>query len=188
MNKIKIIENLVKKECGNSKYFAYKDFQWNHMNSVRKYSVELAKKLKADVYTVEIAALLHDIGRLRYGPDNHELTSSEEAVKILQKLRFEKGFIEKIRRIILTHRGHSKHKPKSLEEKIVACADAMSHFDSVPELLILMAKNPGTSIKFTKEWVNKKIANAWIKVSRIPFAREMVRKKYEAAQLLLKEH
>lgn len=45
---------------------------------------------------LRIAALLHDIGRIKFGPEKHEETGAREAEKILKELKLEEKTIGKI--------------------------------------------------------------------------------------------
>ncbi len=111
-----------------------------HSKAVQRLSVEWARKIKAnghrvDVDFVKTAALLHDIGRFAYPPHTrHKILHGIEGGKILRK----EGYPRHAR---LTERhigaGISKsdikkqglplpmkdYVPKTIEEKIVACAD-----------------------------------------------------------------
>ena len=93
---IKEIANFVKEACFKSKW-KYKKWQWDHVVLVRKHALKLADKVKADKKIVEVAALLHDIGRIKYKPKNHEITSAKETEKILKKLKLDEEFIKKVK-------------------------------------------------------------------------------------------
>jgi len=101
-------------------------FWFLHLKPVIDYSKELAKKYNANIETVWLSAILHDIARL----DNlepHDEISSERAYNILLEEGFSKKISTEVKNIILTHRC-KKYKPRTLEQKILATADAMSHF------------------------------------------------------------
>jgi len=185
--KIKQIEEIVKKACYENKFFSEKEFQWRHTDFVRNFSVKLAKKLKADVELCEVAALLHDIGRMRYGPDDHEITSAKDTDKILHELGYNEEFIKKASRAVLTHRGSTKPDPVTIEEKIVACADAMSHFEDAAMLFAIMNREAKEHKKTAPELIeifSSKLDRAWVKVCRIPEAQKMLKKKREALKLI----
>ncbi|KKQ44488.1 MAG: hypothetical protein US63_C0026G0007 [Candidatus Moranbacteria bacterium GW2011_GWC2_37_8] len=100
---------------------------WNvHLKPVIDIAKKLAVKYEADLEIVWLAAVLHDIGQFD-DIENHDTVGSEKAYKIL----FERGYSEeiaaKVRDVILTHRVKS-YLPETLEQKIVATADAMAHF------------------------------------------------------------
>ena len=70
------------------------------------------------------------------------------------------------------------------EAECIASADAMSHFDEIPQLfesaLIRFKMNPEEG----KKWILEKLKRDWKKL--IPEAKKLVRDKYKAAKLLLK--
>ena len=100
-----------------------------HCKCVRDLAIKIAKIAKADLITVEIGALLHDIGRSK----THGIYHAFEGVKIAKKNRFPTKIIKIIERHIGA--GISKETavklglppkdyiPRTLEEKIVCHAD-----------------------------------------------------------------
>lgn len=100
---------------------------WNiHIKPVIEYSKRMAEKYGADIEAVWLGATLHDIARLS-DEEPHDEIGSEKAYKILLEKGFGKELAEKVKKIILTHRCR-KYPPETLEQKIVASADAMAHF------------------------------------------------------------
>ncbi|MBD3263032.1 HD domain-containing protein [Candidatus Woesearchaeota archaeon] len=184
MDKLKKVEEIVKASCLTSKRFKAHKFQWAHVQSVRKFAIELAKKLNADIEIVDMAALLHDIGRVRYSHEDHEKTSAEDSEKILKELDYPNEFIKKVIRAVLTHRGSALPEPETTEEKIVACADAMSHFDNLLTLFYVYMRDFEKTPEEAREWTVGKIEKAWRKVCKIPEAKELLEEKYKAAKLI----
>jgi uncharacterized protein len=172
----------------------YKEDYYYHFIPVVKYSLLLAKKYKVkDKELVEIAAWLHDIGRLpKIGKklqkeNEHHIIGARKAEKILKKLCYPAGKIENVKRIVLAHRGHySEFLPKTIEEKIIANADAMSHFEVLP-LLVFWRTIRGFSFEDTLDWIKGKMERGWkIKIT-LPEAKKMVRKKYLRNMEIIKE-
>ena len=97
-----------------------------HIPFVIKKSRELAVKYKADEEIAWASAILHDIARLD-NAEPHDEIGSEKAYNILIEKGFKEDFAKKVKDIILTHRC-KKYPPENLEQKILATADAMSHF------------------------------------------------------------
>ncbi len=157
-----------------------------HILAVVKYSKLLAKKLGANEETAEIAALLHDIGRIKFGGENHEITGIPEAEKILSELKYSKEVIDEVKHCIESHRGSKNIPPKTSIAKIVASADAMAHFDSVPHLLKLGLAKSNNDFGKASIWVHEKLDRSWKKIT-IPEAREMVKEKYEAFKILFND-
>ena len=104
-----------------------------HLSLVVKYYKQLARFEKADEEIVELAAFLHDIGRIKFDDENHEITGAFEAEKILQELNYPKGVIEEVKHCVKTHRGNYPINSKAAE--IIRDADAISHFDIIPVLV-----------------------------------------------------
>ncbi|MBU2052961.1 MAG: HD domain-containing protein [Nanoarchaeota archaeon] len=160
-----------------------------HILPVVKNALLLADKLKADKEVIEIAAWLHDIGRAISRNDfekenEHHIVGEKESIKILNKLGYEKDFIRKVSHCVLTHRGRKEPDPETIEAKIVSSADAMAHFDTFLDLFRFFLT---TEESFEKAviGVEAKINRNWNK-KMIPEAKEMVKDKYDAIILLIK--
>jgi putative nucleotidyltransferase with HDIG domain len=104
----------------------YSNF-WNfHLKPVIDYSKAMAVKYKADLEVVWLGALFHDIARLE-DKEPHDEVGSQMAYEMMLEKGFDKSLAEKVRNIVLCHRC-KKYPPQTLEEKIIASADAMAHF------------------------------------------------------------
>ena len=100
---------------------------WNiHIKPVIEYSKQMADKYNADKEAVWLGATLHDIARLT-DEEPHDEIGSAKAYNLLIEKGFDKELAEKVKSIILTHRCR-KYSPETVEQKIVASADAMAHF------------------------------------------------------------
>lgn len=100
---------------------------WNiHVKPVVEYSKQMAKKYNADVYIVWMGAILHDIARLE-DMEPHDEIGSKKAYKLLIDKGFSNDIAKKVKHVVLRHRC-KKYPPKTIEEKIVATADAIAHF------------------------------------------------------------
>lgn len=175
---IENIRKIVEKDCT--------DWQWKyHAVIVVKYAKLLAKKFKVDEETIELAALLHDIGRFRHGGKDHEITGVAEAEKILKEHGYPKKVIDEVKHCVASHRGSKDVKPETLIAKIIANADAMSHFDIIPGLIKVGLKKYGRDIEKAMLWLNEKIERDWNKKLTIPEAKEMTKEKYDAFKLLV---
>jgi len=163
------------------------DWCWKeHIESVVKYSKQLAKKLKADEEVCELAAWLHDIIKIRDRQrELHHVKGSEEAEKILKKLGYPQDKIEKVKHCILTHSSDKNYSPESIEAKIVSSADAMAHFDNFWALAHTAYRLKRLSIPEGRNWVKKKYESCWAKM--MPEAKEIARQKYDAVKVLLEE-
>jgi uncharacterized protein len=189
MENKKIIEEIrkfVEEECEKptSKY-GYPPFH-DHFVPTVKYAKELAKKLNADSEIVELAAWLHDIGSIIYGRENHHITSSEIAVKKLRELGYPEEKIKLVKKCILNRRGSINNHKESVEEKIIADADAMSAYDDISCLFGAAFVCEDKSRETAKKSVKDKLENSWKKLS-FQESKNLIKPKYEAAMLLLGE-
>lgn len=177
------IREYVEEECKKptSKY-GYDPYPY-HFVPVVKYSKILAEKLNANIEVVEIAAWLHDIGSIVHGRENHHITGAEIAVQKLCGLKYSKEKTALVKNCILNHRGSIKNERKTLEENILAEADAMAHFDNISGLFMAAFKFENHNQMSATVSVRKKLNNSYEKLS--PIAREIIKSKYEAALLLL---
>jgi uncharacterized protein len=90
---------------------------YEHVDPVVKIALLLARKEKADMELVQIAAILRDVGRCVGQPHNE--TGAKLASEILKNLDYSPQKIKEIARIVLLQNVDSKDKLSSLEEKIV---------------------------------------------------------------------
>jgi len=172
------IREIVKKEA--------EEEDWKyHILIVEKYAKILADKLGADKEIVELAVLLHDIGRIKFSNKDHDITGSKEAEKILREEGYPEDIIKKVKHCIETHRASKDKKPETLEAEIIANADAMSHFDSLPLLIYWRGKNK-KGFEESIKWLEDKLDRDWNKKITISEAREMCKEKYKTSQKILK--
>ncbi len=179
MNTLNEVRAIIKNEADES------DWKY-HLAPVIKYAKKLAKIMNANEEIVELAALLHDIGRLRFGGENHDVTGVPEAEKILKKLNTPQDVIDEVKHCIESHRGSKDIPPRTTIAKIIANADAMAHFDVLPVFFYWRSKKQTFEEAF--KWVDSKIDRDWNKKLTLPEAREMMKEKYEAIKLVLKSN
>lgn len=164
------------------------DFKY-HIIPVVKNALLLGKKLNANLEVLEIAAYLHDIGRARYWEDfnitkGHHIVGSEKTQKILKSIGYSNDFIKKVSNCVLYHRKQKGYEPKTLEEEIIVCADAMAHFECFLNLFNKYI-NEAKSFEEAILLLNKKIEKDWkVKIS-IKEAKNISKKNYEAVKLIL---
>ncbi len=169
-----------------------KDFLKYHIVPVVKNAMGLAKKLKADEEVVEMGAYLHDISNLliedydKYKKENeHHILGAEKSKEFLKEQGYGDDFIEKVVHCVLAHGGRAEPNPETLEAEIVACADAMAHFDTFLRLTWMFIESYNTTQEAIIELENK-IQRDWNKKLTLPEAKEIVKEKYEAIMLLIK--
>jgi uncharacterized protein len=178
------VRKLVERECKKPANIFGHAFWTCHILPVVKYAKVLAKRSKADKEVVELAALLHDIGVIQGDKPNHHISGTKEAERILKKFNYPQEKIKRIKHCVFSHRASKSIKRESIEAKCVASADAMAHFDEIPQLFesafIRFKLNPGEG----KKWLLDKLERDWKKLT--PEARKLVKDKYEAIKLILK--
>lgn len=154
-----------------------------HVKYVVEYAKELAKKLNADEEIVEIAALLHDIGRIDGSNENHHEVGAEYAEKFLKENNYDEKKISIVKNCILAHRGSVPIKRETAEAECIASADAMAHFGNIPSLLYWAYVFLGKDIEEGRILMKDKLKRSFNKM--IPEAQDIVREKYEAAMKIL---
>ena len=165
------------------------DFKY-HIWPVVENALLLAEKLNANKEVVEVAALLHDIGRSekiagKYNTENdHHIIGEKEAEKVMKEVGFEQDFIDKVKHCVLTHRGRKGPAPETVEAKIIASADAMSHFDTFLDLFDWFIKSTNNFEEAVTS-IGQKMERNWEK-KLLPEAKEMKKDKYDAIMLTIK--
>lgn len=136
MNKInnKIIKEVRKKA---KEFFigASGCHDWSHVERVYNLCLRIANKEKANMGVVELAAYLHDVGRLEEmktkGKVDHAEKSVELAEKILAQYNLDKDIVENVKHCVLSHRYRNNHEPKTIEAKILFDADKLDSIGAV---------------------------------------------------------
>jgi len=182
---IEKVRQFVEEECKKPTSKYGHDLYSYHIFPVVQISKHLANLLNVDREVVELAAWLHDIGSIINGREDHHITGAKIAE---QKLR---GFgypEEKIRRVVLcvlSHRGSKSIKQQSVEEKIIAEADAIDAFDRLSGLFEAAYVFENKSREEARDSVKNKLINKWNQLT-LEESKRIVKPKYEAAMLLLK--
>lgn len=148
-----------------------------HLQLVAAHALELGEQLKADKEVLELAAYLHDYASLIdfKNAENHHVVGAREAKKILSELALPEEKIIAVANCILKHRGSVPGIKETLEEKILASADAMSHFSCIPDMFFLVY---GVHKMKTYEgalWLKNKLERSWEKI--MPEGKEIVKEK-----------
>lgn len=164
-----------------------KGWDWKaHIESVVKHAKVLAKELGADEEVCELAAWLHDIRKLKGEFEEHHVTGAEDAVQILEG-SLEPERLARVKECILTQSSDKRYQPVSTEAKIVASADALSHFDNVPLIAYTAYAKKGLSVEEGRQWMLRKYASCWEKLL-LPEARAIAKPRYEMLRALLDRH
>jgi uncharacterized protein len=153
-----------------------------HILSVIKYSKKLSSIWKADKEIVLVAALLHDIGRLKK-LKQHNISGQEEAKKILTQLNYPKEKIEKVKYCIRLHSANIKLKRKTPEANCLAQADILSQFDNI-DFLFFVAFTNGVNIEKTNQLIRQKLEYCWKHLDST--SKKIINSKYEAIKKVLR--
>jgi uncharacterized protein len=97
-----------------------KDYYWKHTLQVRDFALMIQERVGGDKDVVELAALLHDIGKAQLLAPGHEALSVNLAKEFLNKLKIDKKKIE------LTLKCISYENDNLLESRVLRSADSMS--------------------------------------------------------------
>ena len=161
----------------------------DHISLVVKYSKQLANiEDEKDIESIEIAALLHDIGRIRYGGKEHNLTGAKDARVILEKENYPIDKIEKICDSIISHGGTKEFPIKNKFSEILRSADGLSHHDVVPLFLMFQLKKTNGNLKKSIEKLIEKLYFEWNNKITLDNAKNIGKEKYESAILILKSN
>ena len=135
----------------------------------------MAEKYGADMEVVWLGAMLHDIARLE-DAEPHDEIGSKKAYKLLVERGFDTEVAEKVREVVLRHRCR-KYPPETLEQKIIASADAMAHF--IPPFYLWIGKYSNKSFSDVLEKNRKKIERDYNEKIFFEDEKESVRGQYE---------
>ena len=104
-----------------------------HVKYVVRHALELCNHYKeADKLVVELAAWSHDIIHpiAGYDGNDHHVPSSELARNYLTSLGLDNKKVKKVVHCVKAHRTSRPPEPRTIEAKIVASADNLSHFSN----------------------------------------------------------
>lgn len=110
---------------------------FSHITRVLDLCLEIGKKLGANLHVLEIAALLHDIGRESENQDihnrNHAELSAEMSLVFLRSQDFQisQDELDNIIHCIRAHSFSNKTIPKTLEAKILSDVDKLDALGAI---------------------------------------------------------
>jgi uncharacterized protein len=108
---------------------------WDHTERVARLSLRIGRKEKADLRVLELAALLHDIGREEEdrsrGRICHGRCGAVLARGILSRHGFDPATIKAVVHCIRTHRFRRGGKPQTLEARVLFDADKLDSIGAV---------------------------------------------------------
>jgi len=179
-SKIAQIKNLVRNECF-TLGFIDKWFYSVHLLGVEKFAKELLKKLpKANKEIVLFGVWLHDLQRVRGIKGNHAKIGAIEAEKVMKQFGYSDQIIKHVKEMILAHSCDTRLIPKTLEGKILASADAMSHY--VNDFYLTIATTGERDLVGFKKWALEKLDRDYNKKIFFDFAKKMIEKRHRVLE------
>lgn len=152
-----------------------------------------AKKLaenhpEANREVVLLSVWFHDLGRAYGHHKDHHQWGAKFARKYLAEQGLSQEIIEGVEHACLAHRV-KKIKPETVEAKILATADALSHFKDAFYLRILNAWSLRTDLDYfkMKQRLFKKIKRDFNQKIFFKEAKDMVREEYRAWMKIFNE-
>lgn len=132
------MRKIIDKICNEAKaHFsgARRSHGWDHTGRVRALAMHIGKVECADLNILELAALLHDIGRHKedesLGEVCHAVEGAKMARTILARYKLETETIDRVVHAIARHRYRGKAKPETLEARILYDADKLDAIGAV---------------------------------------------------------
>ena len=126
------VENVIKQISEKVKSMFLKakgSHDWEHTQRVYNLCMHIGEKEKADIEILQLAAILHDIGRDHQDKSNGKICHAEKgavlAKELLKKYDVEKKKIAQVVHCIESHRFRSDKIPSSKEAKILFDADKL---------------------------------------------------------------
>lgn len=107
----------------------------------------------------------------------HHINGSIIAEELLNKYNYPKDRIERVKQCVLNHSASKELQRNTIEEEIIADADAMAHFDKIPSLFFIAYKRKNLDIKKASNWVKTKLENDYNKLS--PRTKKEQKNRYE---------
>lgn len=161
---------------------------WKHIQRVRKFALELGRHEKADLKILEIAALLHDIGRKYSNDEEHAQKSYEMAREILEKYDLSKEEKENILDCVLSHSLKSKKEPKTKEGIVLRDADKLdlAGIVGIARILMFYAAR-GDSFEKLMEEYKYKLLICLKKDVKTEYAKKIIEKDFSLIERFYKE-
>jgi HD superfamily phosphodiesterase len=163
------------------------DWFWDeHIAVVEKIALKILEtQSQANRDIVLLSVWFHDLGRV-YGHDkDHDSWGAKFAKKYLSDKSFDQEIVDGVYHTCLSHRVTAVN-PESIEAKILATADAMSHFENGFHLRIFNTWSKKMSdYQETKNKLMKKIERDYHQKIFFEESRQVVKPMYEAWKVAL---
>jgi uncharacterized protein len=107
----------------------------DHTDRVRRLCLKIGRKERADLRILELAAVLHDIGReaedRSHGRLCHARSGAAQARALLERLGCDRATTEAVAACIRTHRFRRGGAPRTLEARVLFDADKLDSIGAV---------------------------------------------------------
>jgi uncharacterized protein len=125
----------IKEEAGAFFRSARGSHDWGHTERVYRLCLRIGRKEKADLGVLELASLLHDIGREEEDRSNgkicHGRSGAALAQGILERHGLDRASARAVVHCIRTHRFRKRAVPRTLEARILFDADKLDSIGAV---------------------------------------------------------
>jgi len=158
-----------------------------HVQVVADFAAKLANKYSAHKPTCISAALLHDVGDVKFDRgEKNDIYSKKTAIEFMSKSGATRDEAVKIfNEVIEPHSCYPGNKPDNIEGKVLATADALAHLTGDFYLRMLWMNFPdGLTYHKWIEWLLKKIERDFNSKIFWVNEKEEVKARYEALKLL----
>jgi uncharacterized protein len=171
---LRIIQNIVREKMSPLEGTAH---SYSHVDRVFKIATYLAEKENADLGIVQIASLLHDIGRTIGEP--HAEKGVEPARQILKEVNIPLGAADKVLHIVEFHDVKGREKIETLEGRVVWDADKIDLIGLTgASRAFYHAGETKTSYNDAVEWcINRSISQPYEFFTKT--GQEISKKRYE---------
>jgi len=184
----KDLKNLILTEAEKNDWLWFYDL---HQKEVVKCAEELLKVYKANRQIVIIACWLHDISKYQIKSKldtekfhkTHHIDSCEFSKKFLANYAIDDDEREKICNCVLRHRNTPPYQARTIEEKIVAVADTLSHFTGVFYFTHFKFNPKGTIDSMVKNHLDK-LDREWRDLGLLPKSRKIVKPQFDIIKKL----
>ena len=170
------VRRLIFTECETNKW----QFWNSHLAVVERIAQELVREQGANLEITMLGVYLHDIGKMRgINDEEHESAGVPIAEEIMRQFGYDEQTVQKVDDLILSH-PCGQRKPRTLEEKILATADAMSHFTGDFYLRLFWEHPPEKKIEEQVQLCLQKVEKDFHDKIFFESARVKIRPAYEA--------
>lgn len=108
---------------------------FDHVERVLKMALHIGKKEGANLKTLKLAAILHDVKRneadKKHGKIDHAISGAEIASEILREYKYDEKTITAVHHCIAAHRFRNDIKPKTIEAKVLFDADKLDSIGAI---------------------------------------------------------